>query len=61
MAGHRRTSSKIKPRLFTPCFNTASDRAKFDYLGGRKTLMFFWWHGYRDNRGFPKSHLEGTR
>ena len=33
--------SKIKPYLFTSCFNRANDRAKFNYWGGRKTLLFF--------------------
>ena len=53
---HLPVPSKIKPRLFTSCFITANDRAKFDYWGGRKTLLFYivWWHGYREYRGFSK-------
>ena len=41
MTGHRRIPSKIKPRLFISLFNKANDRAKFDYRGGRKTLLLF--------------------
>ena len=39
--GHFRRPSKLKPQLFTSYFNRANDRVKFDYWGGRKTLLFF--------------------
>ena len=54
MTAHRQIPSKIKPRLFTLCFNRANDRAKFDYWGFEKTLLFF--HSISDDmdRGFLK-------
>ena len=41
VTGHRGTLSEIKPRLFTSCFNRANNKAKSDYWGGRKILLFF--------------------
>ena len=36
---------KVKPHVFTSCFITANDRAKFDYWSGRKTLLYFCLYG----------------
>ena len=58
LKGHRWIPFKIKPRLFTSYFNRANDRAKFDYWGGRETLLssifMVWWHGYKNYRIFSK-------
>ena len=45
MTGHRRIPSKLRPRLFIPCFSRVKDRAKFVRWGGRKTLLFFSLYG----------------
>ena len=45
MTGHRRIPSKLRPRLFIPCFSRVKDRAKFVRWGGGKTLLFFSLYG----------------
>ena len=61
MRGHRRILSKIKPCLFTWCFNRANDRVKFDYWGGTKpycsSVSMVWWHGCRAYIAFSKQSL----
>ena len=44
MTGHQDTF-KIKPRLFISLLNRANDRAKLDYGGGKKTLLFLRLYG----------------
>ena len=46
MTGHRLQN-------YTLCFNRANDRAKFDYWGGRKTLLFFRLHSFMTSKEIP--------
>ena len=57
--------SKIKPPLFTSCFNRASNRGNFDYWGGRKilTALLSQWSddmGIETIKVFQISQLGGT-
>ena len=63
MTGHPGVPSKMKPRLFTSCFNRASNSAKFDYWGGRKTLPLLCLFDYMDIETievFQNSHYGGS-
>ena len=63
MTTHYRILWKIKSRVSTSCSNKANDGAKFDYWGGRKTLLYFRIYGlvtWETIHVFWKEPVEGT-
>ena len=39
MTDHRQIPSKIKPRLFTSCFNRGNDRAEFEEMWKKNFIV----------------------
>ena len=58
MTGHRWIRSKIKLNLFTSCLNRTNFREKFDYSGGRKTLLYFRLYGLMIRKWDYRSFLK---